>query len=386
MWPALALRAVHVHHGLHPDASVWSAHCQRIAEALGVTCEVVRVEVQRQSGRSIEEAARAARYAAFARMLRPGEALLTAHHADDQAETLLLNLLKGAGAAGLAAMPAVRPMGAGWLLRPLLGFRRAALLDYLRRAGVGWVDDPANADLRFDRNFLRHEILPRLTGRWPGAVVALCRSARNQADLTAIATEAAEDDLTGALDRDGALAARALECLDRVRQANLLRHWLKAGTPAVTASREQLERILDELLPASRHGSPRLDLNAVSLRGYRGRLYKLPNKPDVPRPGCIRWRLDAPLVVPALDLYLEPIALRRCLPALDTRDVVEVRFGVPGSTRFRPFGRAHSNTLKHWFQVWGVPPWERARVPVVFAGDTAVAVIGYGISAAVRAS
>src|SRR5262245_53344298 len=156
------MRVVHVHHGLHPDADAWADHCMQRAKWLGLACTVARVDVRVARGDSPEAAAREARYAAFAQVLEPGEVLLTAHHADDQLETVLLALLRGSGIAGLAAMPARVRFAHGWHLRPLLAFSRAALERYAHEHRIDGVIDPGNLDLRFSRNYLRAEIVPRL--------------------------------------------------------------------------------------------------------------------------------------------------------------------------------------------------------------------------------
>jgi tRNA(Ile)-lysidine synthase len=159
------LSAIHVHHGLQAAADAWPAHCQFVCDALGVPLRVIRVQVQQ--GASLERAARDARYQAFAEVTGAGELLVTGQHRDDQAETLLFRLLRGAGVRGLAAMPAQRPLADGYLVRPLLDVSRAELEAYAREHQLTWIEDPSNADPRFSRNYLRHHVFPRLTERWP---------------------------------------------------------------------------------------------------------------------------------------------------------------------------------------------------------------------------
>ncbi|HDQ9214135.1 TPA: tRNA lysidine(34) synthetase TilS, partial [Pseudomonas aeruginosa] len=160
-----ALSALHVHHGLQAAADGWPAHCQAVCRSLGIPLRVERVQVA--VGGSIEQAARDARYRAFQANLGEGQVLLTAQHLDDQAETLLFRLLRGAGLRGLAAMPASRPLGGGRLCRPLLGVSRAELEAYAQTHRLDWVEDPSNQDPRFSRNYLRREIMPRLASHWP---------------------------------------------------------------------------------------------------------------------------------------------------------------------------------------------------------------------------
>lgn len=229
------LSAIHVHHGLQPAAAAWPAHCQRLCDALGIPLHTQAVEVQ--PGASLERAAREARYAAFAAVLGPGEALLTAQHRDDQAETLLFHLLRGAGVRGLAAMPASRPLGAGHLLRPLLNCSRTELQAYAAEHRLSWVDDPSNADCRFSRNYLRQRVLPLLAGRWPHAAVTMARAAEHLGEAAQLLDELAQQDLQSAQApgpfawlRLPSLCLPPLRTLSAARQRNALRYWLRELT------------------------------------------------------------------------------------------------------------------------------------------------------------
>jgi len=172
-----ALLAVHVDHSLHEDSASWTKHCESFAEALDTECVCVKVDVATGTGRGTEAAAREARYNAFRSLLRAGDWLLSAHHKDDQAETLLLNLMRGSGPAGLAGIGEVQPFAAGWLVRPLLSISRNELRNYANELELNWIDDPSNEDRQFDRNYLRHEVIPRLDERWPDVANRLRRSA-----------------------------------------------------------------------------------------------------------------------------------------------------------------------------------------------------------------
>ncbi|OGI37123.1 MAG: tRNA lysidine(34) synthetase TilS, partial [Candidatus Muproteobacteria bacterium RBG_16_64_10] len=189
----LNLGAVHVDHGLQAASRDWAQHCARICAALGIPCIIERVQVPDARADGLEAAARRARYACLARHVGAGDALLTAHHLDDQAETVLLQLLRGAGVHGLAAMPAIAPFSAGVLARPLLGFTRTALAHYARAEKLQWIEDSSNRDLRRARNLVRHQVLPLLQQRWPAAVRQLAQTARHAAEAAALL-----DDLAGA--------------------------------------------------------------------------------------------------------------------------------------------------------------------------------------------
>ncbi|MBT8093949.1 MAG: tRNA lysidine(34) synthetase TilS, partial [Gammaproteobacteria bacterium] len=187
--------AVHIDHGLHAESSQWSEHCRDFAAGLGIEFRCRKVLVQLESGKGPEASAREARYSALHAEIEPGDWLLSAHHREDQAETLLLNLVRGSGPAGIAGIGAVRRFGCGWLVRPLLHVDREALQGYAGRQGLQWLEDPSNTDRRFDRNFLRHEVLPRLKTRWPDIAARLQRSARHAGEAAALLADLAAIDL-----------------------------------------------------------------------------------------------------------------------------------------------------------------------------------------------
>ncbi|WP_200627089.1 tRNA lysidine(34) synthetase TilS [Pseudomonas sp. LAM2023] len=229
------LRAIHVHHGLQPAADAWPAHCQTVCDSLGIELQVIHVQVP--PGASLEQAARDARYAAFRQALGPGDILFTGQHRDDQAETLLFRLLRGAGLRGLAAMPGQRGLGQGSLARPLLGRSRQQLHDYAQAHQLAWIEDPSNADTRFARNYLRGEVFPHLQQRWPQASQNLARAAEHLGEALGLLDELAQGDL--ALAQEGAplawpgldsLDLAALAALSPARQRNALQYWLSRRT------------------------------------------------------------------------------------------------------------------------------------------------------------
>ena len=221
---AAPVAAVHIHHGLSPNADRWAAQCDAACAALAIPCEVRHVQARHAAGESREAAARAARYAAFAQILDTDDMLLTAHHQDDQAETLLLMLLRGAGVAGLAGMPAWRGLGRGRLARPLLSLSRQTLRDYALRCGLRWIEDESNFDTSLHRNFLRHEVLPRLREAWPAADRTLARSAAHLGEATELLAELAAGDVTAlAGGAAGTLAVGGLVTLSPARARNCRR-------------------------------------------------------------------------------------------------------------------------------------------------------------------
>jgi tRNA(Ile)-lysidine synthase len=226
------LLAVHVNHGLQPAADEWVEHCRAVAADLQVEFRVERVAVDLAAGRGLEAAAREARYGTLRSLLETDDWLLSAHHQNDQAETLLLNLLRGGGPAGLAGISDIRRFGAGWLARPLLSFSRSELLAYAELHELSWIDDPSNTDQGRDRNFLRHEILPRLTARWPDAVACLQRSGRIAGDAASLLDDLAAIDATGVCAGRDRLRIDALIDLPAARQRNVLRYVIRGlGLP-----------------------------------------------------------------------------------------------------------------------------------------------------------
>ena len=225
------LRAIHIHHGLQAAADAWPQHCQAFCAELGIPLQVVRVQVE--PGASLEQAARDARYQAFSEILQAGEVVLTAQHQDDQAETVLFRLLRGTGVRGLAAMPRQRPLGAGLLLRPLLGVARGRLQAYANEHQLGWIEDPSNADDHPSRNYLRLNIFPALVARWPRAAQNMARASTHVGEALELLEALGREDLTYALMGDRSewlgvpsLSLGPLRYLSDARQRNALQTWL----------------------------------------------------------------------------------------------------------------------------------------------------------------
>ena len=384
--PPLRLRALHVDHRLHPHSSSWAAHCRRVACALGVPLRVRTANVARARGESLEAAARAARYGLLATALAPHEALLTAHHQDDQLETVLLQLLRGAGVAGIAAMPALAAFARGRLVRPLLPWSRAELSAWVRSQGLEWIEDPGNSELRLDRNYLRARVLPLIRERWPAAAATVTRAARHAAEAQRLL------DAVGAADAARAsfgamLSAQRLRTLPPERRRNALRFWITAaGHLAPPASR--LEEIAGPLLQARADAQPcvrwegallQRQADLLSLRaapGTTGRLEEVSwpwrRRRTCALPGCggkLTLKRDArgPLDLDALPAMLT-IRARR------------------GGERLRPVRAGPRRALKSLLQEARVPVAERARVPLIFAAETLIAVAGLWLDESVQAS
>ena len=365
------LWAVHIDHGLHPDSGRWEAHCRQTCEDLAVPIVSRRTEARPARGESPEAAARAARYGEFAALLAPGDLLLCAHHQDDQAETLLLALVRGGGVHGLAAMPAVSELGLGRLVRPFLEVPRAALEHYIRTLGMTWLTDPANGNLALDRNYLRQLVLPLMRERWPAVSATLARSAGHCAEAAALVDLAAGKALASlGGERPGTLLIPGLERLELPLRKAVLRLWLRRrGFPIPDSA--HLSRILNEVLPARPDAEPLVAWRGCEVRRYRQDLYAL--RPLPPVPGTE----DLPWVGPVLELPYGLGTLTRVPPPAPAPALppLRVRFGVP-ELSCRPPGGGYGRALKKLFQEAGVPSWLRPYVPLVFDGDRLRAVAG----------
>lgn len=363
---ARGLRALHVHHGLHADADAWADHCGAVCAALGVSLDVRRVEVARDSGLGLEAAARAARREAFTESLAAGEVLVLAHHQDDQAETFLLRALRASGPEGLAAMRPWRRFAGGWMWRPLLDQPRAVLEAWAREHDLAWIEDPSNLDPVHDRGFLRRELMPLLRQRWPGADAAFGRSAALCAGAAEFLAEGDAGGLDALLVADGAgtgLPIHALRALPRARLARLLRAWTaREGLAPLPGS--GIDAIAG-LLDAREDGDATYRWADACVRAWGGRLHALPLAALEPLPaGWQRdWDGSVPLPLPLPgggSLALEGATAFTAPLRVHARQ---------GGERLRLPGRAHHHALKQLLQEAGVPPWQRARMPLLSSTD-----------------
>jgi tRNA(Ile)-lysidine synthase len=360
---ARGMRAVHVDHGLHADSGAWARQCRDFAATLDVTFVALDARVHRGPGTGPEDAARRARYAAFAAQLHDGETLALAQHRDDQAETVLLKLLRGAGPEGLGGMRALRPFANGRLWRPLLDLPRTAIADYAQAHDLRWLEDPSNVDTRLRRNFLRAEILPRLTRRWPDATTALAHSAtwaRAAADFISdqanLALARLRDADTTRLDWRGWLALP-----DALRDP-VLRLWLRELGLDEPAHFHIAE--LERQLRAPPDRAPCLGFSQTELRRYRSHLHAMRPLPPLPDRWEVRWRGE-PLNLPGGGtLMIEGAHLPIELTVRYRR----------GGERLRPTGAAHSRELRLLLQEAGFPPWRRALIPLIYASAELLAV------------
>ncbi|WP_158228880.1 tRNA lysidine(34) synthetase TilS [Chitinimonas sp. BJB300] len=363
------LQAFHLHHGLSPNADAWLAHCARVCERTAVPFSSSRADLSHIAGASLEARARTARYQAY-EMLN-AELVVLAHHQDDQAETVLYRLARGAGVQGAAGMPAMRPLGAGkQIWRPLLAEPRSALLEYAQQHELSWVEDESNVLVDYDRNFLRHVVVPPLVSRFPSAQAALARAARHFSEAAGLLDSLAKMD---AVDEAPSLDMARLRSLSEARQHNLLRWFL--AKHALWLEERQLTVLLGQVLHAREDATPFLRLGDVAVRRYRERLWVAPLPPNVQATelgldgllptnwgGQLSWSRQAGGVA---DAWRDGLVAR---PRM-------------GGERLRPRTGGPTRPVKDLLQEAGVPPWLRSYWPLIWRGDVLVAVAGIAVAA-----
>ncbi|WP_234096491.1 tRNA lysidine(34) synthetase TilS [Citrobacter portucalensis] len=369
--PEVALRAIHIHHGLSPHADSWVQHCKSVCMQWQVPLVVERVHLE-DDGLGIEAQARRARYQAFAQTLLPGEVLMTAQHLDDQCETFLLALKRGSGPAGLSAMGENSPFAGTQLIRPLLAQTREALEAWARQHELCWIEDESNQDDTYDRNFLRLRVTPLLQQRWPHFAQAVARSAALCAEQESLLDELLASDLADCITAHGTLLLVPLMMMSDVRRAALLRRWL-AGLNAPMPSRDGLERIWQEVALAREDASPCFRLGEYEVRRYQSQLWWVKSV-DGQSETVIPWlEWKTPLTLPAGLGSVQLISAGELrMPQAD--EAVSIRFKAPGLLHI--VGRNGGRKLKKIWQEQGIPPWRRDTTPMLFYGETLIAAAG----------
>ncbi|MBT8118992.1 MAG: tRNA lysidine(34) synthetase TilS [Gammaproteobacteria bacterium] len=387
----VAMRAVHVHHGLQVIADDWVEHCQQTCNQLGVQLDTLYVDAQAKAGTSPEEAARNARYQALHENLKKGECLVTAQHKDDQAETLLLQLFRTASTAGLSAMPANKTFGDHMHIRPLLSFSRQEIEVYARENSLQWVEDPSNQDTSYDRNFLRKDILPLLQRRWPGVSSQLAMVAELQSNNLRVLEDMAAIDLANTIstaqtqskafvyDLISSLSISRLRQLSSSRLLNLLRYWI-ISTLDQQPTRNLLHEIERTLINSQRDANPEVAFYDFVFRRFQGDIYLLRKSNARELQYEIEWNPGSPISIERPDIRLQVVdskggGLKRDL--LDKTFTIRSR---KGGEKFHPSGRRHSQSLKKLLQEATIPPWERDVIPLVYLGDELIAVAGLWVS------
>ena len=372
------ISAVHIDHGLHDDSVMWQQHCKSVAEKLAVDFYSLRVQVEAIAELGLEAAARKARYAAFSKLLANTDVLLTAQHQRDQAETVLLQLLRGAGPYGLSAMAEQRHLGELDVVRPLLTTPKSVIMAYAANYQLHWLDDPSNLDNSLNRNYLRHIIWPEIQRRWPSADTTLSRSAQHCADASSVMTDVAVDDALqiGFSATEATFSIPALLRLSQARQRNVLRYLitrLEFSLPPTSV----LQCVLEELCLAQQDAQPLISWSGVEVRRFRDKAYLMASNIDQEplQPLTINNISDIKVSDGCFLHWQQSDTSGIHLSSIEKG--LELRYR-QGGEKLLFHGQHHS--LKKLFQQWGIPPWQRDRVPLLFQDDELIAVVGYSIN------
>jgi len=357
--------AVHVNHDLHDDADLWQLQCETFCRQNGIELVCLRIKLEHRSGKGLEAEARHLRYEAISALLKPGDCLLTAHHADDQAETLLLNLMRGSGVDGLSAMPESRPLGRGVLQRPLLGFQNNALREYLGDNNIAWTEDPSNQYLNHDRNFVRHEVIPLLEKRWPEVSKRLLLTHKAMTDARKLLERLADEYLGQYLSHPFVLRINS-QLLDEQELFKLvIRRWIKqSGSPSMPVYR--LESFFEQLRQAGNDHKTAVAWGECSLHLFKQQLWLQTAREVLPCPSR-EW----PPGHNKLDLGRDVGQL-----VLEGEASPPGNFSVGARANMKETGISqgtHHKSLKNLFQTAGIPPWLRDCIPLCELDDELVA-------------
>lgn len=379
----LNVKAVYIDHGLQSQSADWANHCLQQCKQLVIPFQIIKVDASAARGESPEAAARSARYEALKTCIQNHDCLLTAQHQDDQSETILLQLLRGAGAAGLSGMPKIAEFGSGWHARPLLNISQNQIIDYAKLNNLSWVEDPSNQQINYDRNYLRHSVMPELQQRWPSLNKTLSVFASQQAENAELLEVLAEKDLRSSLLEDACLDINQLNVIENARLRNVLRYWFKMLQKAMP-SRAVLEQIVQQIQNTSHDSYVLVSWANVEVRRFRDKLFCL-KQLSHDSSQVYNWNAidDLDLISIEKKLVLKKIKTDNKNPyalneSLFTQQVT-VRFR-QGGEKIKPAGRNGSHDLKSLFQEASVPVWERDRIPLLFVDNEMIAVVGYWIA------
>jgi tRNA(Ile)-lysidine synthase len=386
------ITAVYVHHGLQLKAESWAIHCQQEAEKLNVSFQLLRVNAHPKKGQSPEEAARDARYQALESLLNDGDVLLVAQHQEDQLETVLLQLFRGAGVQGLAAMPKVISFGKGKMLRPFLDISKQTIQHYAQKHGVCWVEDPTNQCDDYDRNFLRNQIVPLLKTRWASVAKTVSRSANHCANAQQLLDEIAEKLLTEVMTSSPlkdcqsfstSLSISKLLELDSNKQSLVIRQWFKQLNLQMPSAKF-VEDIFKTVIAAKSSSNPQLKKAGVVIRRYQDNLYCSKDLPGFKNLEGLVWKQSQNQILLADNSLLQRLPATSGIPvSLWQAAKVTIRYR-QGGEKISLAGREGQHTLKNLFQEAAIPPWERNLIPLIFFDEELIAVADLWLSSKVQ--
>ncbi|MFW5450108.1 MAG: tRNA lysidine(34) synthetase TilS [Methylophagaceae bacterium] len=372
-----SVSAIHIDHGLHADSERWAKHCTEVSANLAIDLCHLKVDVTEIDELGMEAAARKVRYQAFQKQLTHNDVLLTAQHQHDQAETLLLQLFRGAGPKGLSAMPQQLSLGESTIIRPFLNIPQQDILAYASQHQLRWIDDPSNAETRWNRNYIRHTIWPDIEQRWPSAAKTISRSAEHCADATELMDELAAQDLDSLVieKTNDYLPIAQLLTLSPARQKNLLRHYIECKQFALPST-AGLQKVIDEVCQAKQDSNPVVSWQGVEVRRYQNQLYFMRPLVEHDSHQILQCTSLQDTALNNGDILTWGKVQLGGLSKQIITDGLTIRFR-QGGEQIMPQGHAHHKTLKHLFQQWMVPSWQRDRTPLLYYGEELIAVVGY---------
>ncbi|MBS0288468.1 MAG: tRNA lysidine(34) synthetase TilS [Proteobacteria bacterium] len=367
----IQLSAIHINHGLQKASSDWATHCQQICFEFQVPIKVVSLKLKIPAGSSLEEVARQARYQQFALLLKKQDTLFSAHHQDDQAETFLLQLLRGSGIKGLGAIAPIKPLGEGRLARPLLEISREQIASYALQNQLKWVEDPSNHELQFRRNYMRHQVLPLLKNMNPNIEACISRSAQHcQQAHSLLDTYLLKDTLNCLATSNNTLKVTALQAHCAQKQPFILRFWFNMNGVTLPSLRK-CQDILKQMLTAKRDANPCVFFGDWQIRRYQGVIY-VDLKDEQARFKQIQyWDLN-PIQLKDGHIWQARLVKGAGIQKakfLTQKLAISYR---QGGERYKQNGQTKS--LKKLLQTYQIPPWQRQSIPLFYQGDELLAV------------
>jgi len=379
------LVAVHINHGISNSAELWEKHCRKTCEDYVVEFQVFSVNLSHKSDKGMEAFAREKRYEVLEKLIHDHDLLITAHHMDDQVETILLQLMRGSGPDGLVGMPQAREFSKGILLRPLLDYSREEIHKYALSESLSWVEDESNKSNKYDRNYLRNKIIPELLTRWPGALKTVQRASKHQAEARSLINEISRSDLDVVCESKYIkIDLSRFDNLSGIRKKNVLRAWIKKNKLEMPDA-QIIEKIIAEVIHANTDRNPCVKWKGAEVRRYRDYLYIMKSLPAHDVEMARTWNLEE-----TLDLtsgYLNAVSGKGngIKKNMLSNNIVEIRYR-QGGEQIKPSGRVETHELKKMFQEQGVLPWLRDRIPLVFYENELIAVADLWVASKYAAS